>query len=88
MSRTFKPEWISMTILHLVQRAQVERFLPFALLYIGPETILPLTSVLAAIVGFLLIVWRHAVALASRLWRFVARKPSGELTETVVDTRK
>ncbi len=28
------------------------------LLYLGPETIMPLTSILAAIVGFVLIFWR------------------------------
>ena len=29
------------------------------LLYFGPETIMPVTSVLAAAVGVLLIFWRH-----------------------------
>lgn len=32
--------------------------LTLMLLYLGPETIMPLTSILAAIIGFLLIFWR------------------------------
>ena len=31
------------------------------LLYLGPETIMPLASVIAAVLGFLLIFWRYIV---------------------------
>lgn len=43
-------------------------------LYIGPETTLPLASALAAIIGILLMVWHRAVALARRIWQFLTRK--------------
>ena len=48
--------------------------LPFLLLYIGPETMLPLASALAAIGGVLLIFWQRFVALLRKLWRLVVRK--------------
>jgi hypothetical protein len=50
------------------------KFIPAVILYIGPETMLPLASALAAIVGFLLIVWRQAVAWCRKVWRFLMRK--------------
>ena len=37
-------------------------------LYTGPETIMPLASVFAAIVGVLLMAWQRVVGLVSRLW--------------------
>jgi len=51
-----------------------DHILPFIFLYIGPETILPLTSAIAAVFGFLLIFWQRFVALVQRLWRFIVRK--------------
>ena len=63
-----------MDVLNAMQHAKAGQILPFVILYIGPETILPLTSALAAIVGFLLIVWRQAVALALKVWRFFVKK--------------
>lgn len=48
--------------------------LPLA--YIGPETILPLTSVAAGIVGFLLIFWNSCVWCIKRPFQFMfGRKP-------------
>ncbi len=44
------------------------------LLYTGPESIMPLASALAAIVGFLLIVWQRAVALARSGFQFCKAK--------------
>ncbi|MGH2359700.1 MAG: hypothetical protein ACRDGM_04045 [bacterium] len=44
------------------------------LLYMGPETALPLLSALAAIVGFLLMVWHRAIALARKVWQFLVKK--------------
>ena len=32
-------------------------------MYIGPETLMPIASALAAVVGFLLMFWRRTVAL-------------------------
>jgi|RhiMetdeSRZDD1v2_1073273.scaffolds.fasta_scaffold706206_1 hypothetical protein len=48
--------------------------LPFLLLYIGPETMLPLASALAAIGGVLLIFWQRLVGLIRKLWRVIVRK--------------
>lgn len=53
-----------------------EQFLAVVVLYIGPETVLPLTSALAAIVGLLLIVWRQAVRLASTTFQFFSKRVS------------
>jgi hypothetical protein len=45
--------------------------LPLVILYIGPETILPLTSALAAILGVLLMFWQRFVGLLRKFWRFI-----------------
>ncbi len=42
-------------------------------LYIGPETILPLTSFIAAIVGFFLMFWRWVVGSCKRCMKFCSR---------------
>lgn len=47
--------------------------LPVTLAYVGPDQILPLTSVLGAIVGVLLIFWRYVVALFRRVVQFFTR---------------
>lgn len=36
-------------------------------LYLGPETILPIGSVIAALVGFLLVGWRWILVIVRRL---------------------
>lgn len=43
-------------------------------LYLGPETILPLASALAAVIGVLLIVWRYVVKLARMAYQFCKRR--------------
>jgi hypothetical protein len=45
-----------------------------AILYIGPETILPLTSALAAVAGVLLMFWQRFVGLLQKLWRIIVQK--------------
>lgn len=45
-----------------------------ALLYVGPDQILPVTSALAAVVGFLLICWRQVVAFATKIWHRLFRR--------------
>jgi undecaprenyl pyrophosphate phosphatase UppP len=50
------------------------QMLPFVLLYIGPETILPLTSALAAILGILLMFWHRFVGLLRKFWRLIVGK--------------
>ena len=39
------------------------------LLYFGPETIMPITSVLAAAVGMVLIFWRHIITTLRSTFR-------------------
>jgi hypothetical protein len=57
-----------------ILRVVHDPLLPTIILYIGPETILPLTSAIAAIFGFLLIFWQRVVGLIRKIWRFIARK--------------
>jgi hypothetical protein len=54
-----------------------DHILPFMFLYIGPETILPLTSAIAAVFGFLLMFWQRFLALVQKVWRFIVRKSIG-----------
>jgi hypothetical protein len=49
-------------------------WLPFVILYIGPDQILPLTSVLGGIVGVLLIVWQRLVSAGRRMLAFCTKK--------------
>ncbi len=53
----------------LVSRLGVSSFL-----YITPDQVLPLTSVLGAILGVILMFWNRVVGLARRAWEFLSRK--------------
>ena len=50
------------------------------LLYFGPETIMPITSVLAAGVGFVLIFWRHVTNTFRAAYRrlFIRKQVSSD----------
>jgi len=50
------------------------RFLPFLLLYVGPEVLLPVTSALAAIAGLALMFWNKFVGFCRGTWRLVFRR--------------
>jgi len=63
-----------MEIHRIIQDASIYRMLPFLLLYIGPETILPLTSALAAILGILLMFWHRFIGLLRKFWKLILRK--------------
>jgi hypothetical protein len=39
------------------------------MLYLGPETVVPFASILAAIVGMLLMAWRYVLGLVLRVFR-------------------
>lgn len=39
------------------------------LMYLGPETIMPLASILAAVLGFLLIFWRFIVNSIKKIFK-------------------
>jgi hypothetical protein len=47
----------------------------FLLLYVGPDTALPILSFLAAIVGFLLMSWRRLVTLVRGIFKTSSKKP-------------
>lgn len=46
------------------------------LLYAGPDQILPLVSVIATIIGVLLIWWQRFVLLMKKTWKFLASRMS------------
>ena len=59
--------------LHLHQLAAV------FLLYSGPDQILPLLSILGAVIGFLLIWWQRFTRLVRRAWQAAfKRSPTSE----------
>jgi len=47
---------------------------PVVVLYIGPDQIMPLTSVLGAVFGIVLMFWNRLVGLAHKCWTIVARR--------------
>lgn len=53
-----------------------------ALLYIGPEIGMPLASGLAAVIGFVLLMWNRAATFVRRAYRFcrglVSRQQSAD----------
>jgi hypothetical protein len=52
---------------------------PVVLAYIGPETVLPLASVIGAIVGLALMVWQRVVAFVSGAYaRLFGKLPSAQ----------
>ena len=57
-----------------IELLRPEQVGPVVLLYVGPDQILPLASVLGAIVGIILICWRYVVGLAGRIRQFLARR--------------
>jgi hypothetical protein len=57
-----------MSLHHLVFPVSPDQLQLLVVLYVGPETILPLTSALAAIVGVLLLVWHRVVELVRKTW--------------------
>jgi len=63
-----------MAAYNLIIQLNPDQLLPIAILYVGPETLLPLTSALAAIVGVLLIGWRWMVMIVGRAWRFFSKR--------------
>lgn len=45
------------------------------LLYLGPDSMLPLASMLAAVAGFFLIFWRYITKFVKKVFRWIMRKP-------------
>ena len=50
------------------------KLFPGVLLYVGPDQIMPLTSVLGAIVGIALMFWNRLVGLAHRCRALLTRR--------------
>ena len=62
------------------------RIFTSGLFYLGPETIMPLASILATILGFLLIFWRAILRFIKRKIFHIAPDESEEtLAQTVED---
>jgi hypothetical protein len=55
--------------------------IPLVVLYVGPDQIMPLTSVLGALFGFALMFWHRLAYLAKRCWTFLNGKRPAELPE-------
>jgi len=47
---------------------------PVILAYIGPETVLPLASLIGAIVGVLLMIWQRILFFVRSVYGWMARK--------------
>lgn len=45
-------------------------------MYVGPETVVPLTSALAAVAGFLILFWRRVLAVVRSGFALVTRAVS------------
>ena len=67
---------LEMHLLALVSSIHCHWLQPWAVLYIGPDVFLPITSAIAAVAGFLLMFWHRLVSLFRKLWRLVFR-PKG-----------
>ena len=48
--------------------------MPWVLLYIGPDVLLPITSALAAIAGVALMFWHRLAGMVRTAWRMVKRR--------------
>lgn len=48
---------------------QFQQLAAIVLLYAGPDQILPLLSILGAIIGFLLMWWQRVARLVRRAWQ-------------------
>jgi hypothetical protein len=47
---------------------------PVVVLYIGPDQIMPLTSLFGALLGVALMFWNRLVGLAHKCWTMVMRR--------------
>ncbi len=57
------------------------------MLYLGPETLVPVASALAAIGGFLLMTWRRVVGVFRGAVRLVTGRPAEEPTPTPTESQ-
>jgi hypothetical protein len=52
--------------------------IPWVLLYLGPDALMPFVSGLAAIAGVLLVFWNKVVGFARKLLQIVTRRPDSK----------
>jgi hypothetical protein len=58
----------------------------FIIGYLGPEIIMPLASILAAAIGFILLVWRSGFRFIKKSWKWLHHKITRTpLEESLVD---
>ncbi len=69
-----------MTLLNLVLLF-LSPLADIVLLYIGPETFMPILSALAAVGGVLLMFWRHVMAFFRKAINFFRNKDEAEPAE-------
>ncbi len=50
------------------------------LLYFGPETIMPLASILATVIGFLMVFWRFLSRPVKNAWKHLRKTEAGAST--------
>lgn len=74
-----------MIVMALVQHAQHLGALAPAVLYIGPDVFLPITSALAALAGVLLMFWHRVVGIVGRLLGRTSKPRASEPTRTGTD---
>ena len=53
----------------LIVQYFLQQFAALVLIYSGPDQILPLLSILGAIIGFLLIWWQRFMRFVRRVWQ-------------------
>ena len=61
-------------------------FQPILFMYLGPETIMPLASVLAAVIGVLLIAWRYVLAFFKKVFKIGGVETDEESSPDLEDT--
>ena len=52
--------------------------LPWVLLYLGPDALMPFVSALAAVAGVLLVFWNKVLGFARKLLQIVTRRPDSK----------
>ncbi|MFQ5747052.1 MAG: hypothetical protein ACE5HF_07525 [Gemmatimonadota bacterium] len=50
-------------------------------MYVGPEVLMPLASIMAAITGVLMLFWRRTVGAFRAVFQFVSRRFTGSGTD-------
>jgi hypothetical protein len=68
------PATFALALTVLVPHGELSSLWSFPFLYIGPDQIMPLTSILGAAVGVILMFWNRVVGVFRRVWKSPSRK--------------